>query len=212
MNPYLLRVAGLPADYFTLHALRGLESISSAYSFRLTVTADKSSSEDVEGVALGQRAQLTFHAEEHERAFHGVIAAIRISDRVSQGRTHYRMKFVPRLWLLHRKRRTRIFQDMRVSDVVSKVLLEEGIATRWQLARSYPTRAYCTQYEETDYAFITRILAEAGIYFYFACGGPIDGALSPASTVAAAVAPLTGTASTPLGSAAFGAAAVPVRS
>lgn len=75
----------------------------------------------------------------------------------------YVVRVVPRLWLLRRKTRTRIFQNMRVPDIVSAVLLEAGITTRWQLTRAYPVREYGTQYEETDYRFVRRILAESGI-------------------------------------------------
>jgi type VI secretion system VgrG family protein len=83
------------------------------------------------------------------------------------------MRLVPRLWLLKRKRRTRIFQQMGVREIVSAVLGEAGIATRWQLGREHPVREYCTQYEESDHRFVARLLAESGIYFFFP-QGPLD--------------------------------------
>ena len=54
------------------------------------------------------------------------------------------VRFVPRLWLLRRRRRSRIFQNLRVPEIVDAVLKEAGISTRWQLVREYPAREYAT--------------------------------------------------------------------
>jgi type VI secretion system secreted protein VgrG len=54
-----------------------------------------------------------------------------------------------------------------VPDVVAAVLGEAGVAARFELARAHPVREYCTQYEETDFDFLSRLLAEEGIFFYF---------------------------------------------
>ncbi len=186
---YKLIVDGLDADHLTVHALRGREALSEAYSFRLRVSA-KSDRGDVEHLALGQRATLVWEVGRMEavnpapRVLHGVVAAVRVLPKGDEGQIQCRIHFVPRLWLLKRKRRTRIFQNMRVSDVVAKVLMEQGIAVRWQLVRDYPLRPYCTQYEESDFEFVTRILAEAGIYFYFLQGGAVDEVSMVASTAA----------------------------
>jgi len=69
-----------------------------------------------------------------------------------------------------------------VPDIVTAVLQEAGLQVRWQLVRAYPMREYCTQYEETDYRFVRRLLAEAGIYFYFPTGPRADTAAVAAST------------------------------
>lgn len=58
-------------------------------------------------------------------------------------------------------------------DIVTAVLGEAGIAARWQLGREHPVREYCTQYEESDYRFVARLLAESGIYYFFP-QGPLD--------------------------------------
>ena len=120
------------------------------------------------------------HVGEAQRAFYGIVAAVRL-DQVHHHdhAIKYLVRVVPRLWLLRCKQRTRIFQNMRVPDIVTAVLLEAGIAARWQLTRPYPQREYTTQCEETDYRFVKRLLAEAGIYFYFPAGPAADpGALT----------------------------------
>ncbi len=146
--------------------------------------------DEIERAALGKRATLLFNVGEEQRAFYGVVAAVRLAAVHNADRSiKYNLRVVPRLWTLKRKKRTRIFQKMRVPDIVTAVLLEAGIAARWQLTRAYPEREYVTQYEETDYRFVKRLLAEAGIYFYFPEGPAVDpAALAADAAVGAAAA------------------------
>jgi uncharacterized protein involved in type VI secretion and phage assembly len=187
-HPFQLSVDGFVAGHFRVHAFTGKEGISETWRFDVVVTAP--TGDGAERSALGQRAALVFNLADKQRAFYGVVGAIGLHEvHAVDHSTKYLVRLVPRLWLLRRKKRTRIFQSMRVPDIVSAVLLEAGITTRWQLVRPYPMREYCTQYEETDYQFVRRILAEAGIYFYFFGGGPVDAAaLATDAAVGAAAA------------------------
>jgi len=185
--PYHLSVDGFPQDHFRVHAFVGKETISEAYSFEITVTAPLDADQEIERAALGQRATMIWNVGNAPRAFYGVLAAVRHEG--VQGTDDFvklRLRLVPRLWLLKRKKRTRIYQNMRVPDVVTAVLLEAGLVAKWQLLHVYPVREYCTQYEESDYRFVTRLLAEAGIYFYFPEGPPVDAAALAAATIAGA--------------------------
>ncbi|MEA5175824.1 contractile injection system protein, VgrG/Pvc8 family, partial [Xanthomonas fragariae] len=72
-----------------------------------------------------------------------------------------------------------VFQDLSVVEIVESVFAdyaEQGAlapAWRWELAdrRVYARRSLTTQYEETDLAFVQRLLAEEGIYVWFAHAG-----------------------------------------
>lgn len=174
-SPYQLSVDGLASDLLRVHSLTGKEALSEAYDFEVVVTCEAGF--DVERAALGQRAMLAFHVGPEPRAFYGVVAAARlVAVHEVDRKVQYAIRVVPRLWLLRRKQRTRVFQRMRVTDIVASVLGEAGIAARFQLTRAYPEREYCTQYEESDYRFLQRILAETGIFFYFFGGGPLSDA------------------------------------
>jgi uncharacterized protein involved in type VI secretion and phage assembly len=190
MNPYELTIDGFSPDLLRVRSLVGTESMSHTYSFMIDAVAE-GTSDELERLVLGQKAALMWQLDGPKRAFYGVIDAVdllaSIADQKADQKVGYRLRFVPRMSLLKHKRRTRIFQGMAVPDVVTKVLLEAGIAARWQLTRPYPVREYCTQYEETDYQFVTRLLAEAGIYFSFAQGGPVDDAFQVLAAVAGGV-------------------------
>lgn len=170
--PYELAVDGARA--LTVHVLRGTETLSEPWWFEIVVTSPEG--QDLERVALGKRAALILRVAENPRAFYGVVSAARLEEVGRDGLRKHVLRIVPRLWLLTRKKRTRIFQRMRVTEIVTSVLGEAGIGVAWKLARAYPPREYCTQYEETDEKFIRRLLAEAGIFFTFFDGGPTDAA------------------------------------
>ncbi|MFN8652416.1 MAG: contractile injection system protein, VgrG/Pvc8 family [Gemmatimonadales bacterium] len=60
-----------------------------------------------------------------------------------------------------------MFSNMTVNDVLSEVLSKHGIDHDLDLTGTYTVRDYCTQYRETDFAFISRLMEEEGIYYYF---------------------------------------------
>ncbi|MFT3769477.1 MAG: type VI secretion system tip protein TssI/VgrG [Minicystis sp.] len=189
-NLFHLTVEGFPAGHFHVESFAGRETISEPYTFDVVATVESPSDEEVERLALGRRAALVWNVGKGERAFYGVIAAVRLERVHDSGTRHvqYHVRLVPRIWLLKRRRRTRIFQQMRVPEIAAAVLKEAGIDARFQLLREHPPREYCTQYEESDLRFVQRLCAESGIYFHLAQGGPLDAAavadaLVPGDTV-----------------------------
>src|SRR5262249_35053930 len=83
--------------------------------------------------------------------------------------TVYRAVLVPRLWLWTRLAQSRIFQELSVPDILQKVLGEYGGLKMNFLAKrsDFPPRNYCVQYRETDFNFLSRLMEEEGLYYYF---------------------------------------------
>lgn len=80
----------------------------------------------------------------------------------------YHLRIVPHLSLLEHRRNNRIFQHLSIPDIVDKVLGEWGIPHRWKVDRGqYPKHEYKVQYAESELAFLSRILEEAGIAYTF---------------------------------------------
>ncbi|NUO51582.1 MAG: type VI secretion system tip protein VgrG, partial [Polyangiaceae bacterium] len=166
-RPYELLAFPFPPGHFLVHSFRGSEGMSSPYSFDISVTSALIPELDVEQLVLGQRAVFVMRTARVPRAIHGVIRAVRSEGVRSQGkRSQHRLRLVPAFELLRHNRRSRIFQNLSVPEVVERVL--SGFSMRWSLSKAYPKRPYITQYEETDRAFVERLLAEAGIFYYFA--------------------------------------------
>ncbi|MCB2135299.1 MAG: type VI secretion system tip protein VgrG [Rhodobacteraceae bacterium] len=81
----------------------------------------------------------------------------------------YRVEVRPWLWFLTRTRDCRVFQDVSTVDVVMSILGDLGFSahvTR-KLSKSYSVRPFCLQYRETDFDFISRLMEEDGIYYFF---------------------------------------------
>lgn len=84
------------------------------------------------------------------------------------GVSTYFFRLVPALWSLGLRRNHRIFQHLAAPDIVDRLLDEWGIEREWAIVRDdYPKLEYKVQYGETDYAFVLRVLEEAGIAFTF---------------------------------------------
>lgn len=117
---------------------------------------------------LGTRANVTIDLQGVKREFNGYIT------RAQRGERHGRFEAFsivmrPWLWFATRSRNTRVFQNKSVKDIVSEVLkaYSSDFAWRLLLPSLYPTLEYCVQYDESDFAFVSRLLEEAGIYYFF---------------------------------------------
>ncbi len=84
------------------------------------------------------------------------------------GLTTYRVEIVPILYKTTLRSNYRIFQHMTVPAIIDKLLDPWGVARVWEIdPAKYPKLEYRCQYGETDYAFFSRMLGEAGIAFVF---------------------------------------------
>ena len=93
-----------------------------------------------------------------------------IVNRLSQGVRHVRFTFynvsiVPEVWLLTQCFQSRIFQHKTVPQILEEVL--EGFNFKIELQGDFKPRNYCAQYQETDWDFISRLMEEEGIFYFF---------------------------------------------
>lgn len=80
----------------------------------------------------------------------------------------YLVHIVPRLWLLTQRRNYRIFQHLTIPDIIKELLGEWGIEGKWVVDSSlYPKLEYKVQYGESDFAFFSRLIEDAGIAHSF---------------------------------------------
>ena len=118
---------------------------------------------------LGKAGVLTLFDEKHPRLVHGEVAEIAMGA-VGKRLTSYYVTLRPKLWLLQLRGGLRIFQDKSAPDIIQQVLKEAGIEgkdVQVSLSKTYQKRHYCTQYRETDFQFISRLMQQEGIFYYF---------------------------------------------
>jgi type VI secretion system secreted protein VgrG len=78
------------------------------------------------------------------------------------------VEVVPWLWFLTLSQDCRIFQHKNVLDIVAEVFGEYPTSDyEVRCIESYAAREYCVQYRESDFDFVSRLLEEEGIYYFF---------------------------------------------
>ena len=148
-------------------AFRGQEGMSQLFRFELDLV-----SEDPEidfAKVVNQPAVITIEGQDETRYVHGIVQRFEQGDQGNRF-THYHVRLAPKMWWLGKRQDCRIFQDKNVQDIIDEVLKGAGLTQedyRFSLDESYPNREYCVQYRETDLAFIERLMAEEGIFYYF---------------------------------------------
>ncbi len=118
---------------------------------------------------IGKPGLLVLESIDTDRYLHGVVDKFVLTG--TSGRFFlYSARLVPQIQLLALEQDCRIFQEMSVPDIVQEVLSETGITSDLvdvRLQGKYEPREYCVQYRETDLAFVSRLLEEEGIFYYF---------------------------------------------
>ncbi|PRY59385.1 type VI secretion system secreted protein VgrG, partial [Vreelandella songnenensis] len=116
---------------------------------------------------LDQTATLTLWQDSQPlRYINGMISEFVLADR-GHRRTFYSVKLSPSLWRLSLRQNSRIFQKVDPLSIINTLCSERGITDVTFAVRREPLeREYCVQYRETDLAFIERLAAEEGLFYY----------------------------------------------
>ncbi len=118
--------------------------------------------------SLGKPAMIElFELGKSVRVFHALMTEAHFVDEENQG-YHYALKLRPWLYALARNRAYRIFEDKTGLDIIKEVLADQSRRVDYsRIGGSYQPRKYTTQYRESDFALVSRIMEREGIYYYF---------------------------------------------
>jgi type VI secretion system secreted protein VgrG len=153
----------LGADALLLDTLEGSEAISELFTFALHLRA---SSTSLDAASLvGQEMSATI-AGATPRYVSGIVTRF-IQSGQDQDFAIYEAQLAPRLWLLTLSTDRKIYPNLGVDAIVKAVLGTFGIVFESRLAATYPALDYCVQYDETAFAFISRLMEQAGIFYFF---------------------------------------------
>jgi type VI secretion system secreted protein VgrG len=154
-------------DVFQVVRFSGEEEISGTYSFSLLLVSEEP---DVDfSQLINQPATLTVDRDGAPVPICGIVTEVSQTGQAGDYYS-YEAELKPRLWRLSLTKHSRIFQEMSVEEIITEVLKENGLSTsdfKFELSGSYAPRTYCVQYEESDLAFIQRLMAFEGISYHF---------------------------------------------
>lgn len=163
---FSLKVSGFPGELrvvrFALH-----EELSRPYEATLTVASENPNLTFAK--LMDKPALLKISGQRGKRHLHGTLFRFEYIEQQPRYTT-YELTLGPLLSRLSFRQDSRIFQNKDTLTIVKEVLEEAGIPSSWvedKTSATYNPRKYCVQYRESDLAFVSRLLEEDGIFYYF---------------------------------------------
>ena len=158
----------LGPDVLVATGLEGEESFSRMFRFRLEML---SPDQNIDPNSI-LRKPVTVSVEcerDRRRYFHGIVRTFSAGGILQSRLRRYTAEVVPNLWLLTRNTDCKVFQDKTAKEIIEEVFSDRGMTDyeTSKLSGSYRSRTYCVQYRETDFDFVSRIMEEEGIFYYF---------------------------------------------
>jgi type VI secretion system secreted protein VgrG len=158
----------LGKDRLLLTSLAGEESISRlfAYEVEMLSTDHAISAESL----IRRNVKMTIAPSEgNARAIHGMIAQWRAGPLIGRELRLYSAQIVPWLWFLGHTSDCRIFQNLSVPEIIEQIFKAYGF-NDYQMSVSrgdYPKLEFCVQYRESALNFVSRLMEEVGIFYFF---------------------------------------------
>ncbi len=166
------------ADVLVVTRAKLTERISSPFEFVYEAIAEETEAPQVQPDRLvGEPACLRVSVSDNYEAgpfryFDGVVRRF-VKTHATARYHHYRLEVVPWFWFLRLKSNCRIFQAKTVPEIVqvifdeAKAVFPRSVKYRLALSGSYTAADYCIQYRESDFDFVSRLLEQEGIHYYF---------------------------------------------
>ena len=173
---YFLTVQDMKEDVLLIEEMSGHEAVSELFEFRLRLLSEERVvvAQDVIGKWAILRIE-TYDSShmDGERHWNGYISRFAQTGRTlspdGNGDIYtYECDIVPWFWMLTQNEDCRIFQNLSVPDIIETILGEFSFSDfKLELTEEHPQLEYCTQYNETTFDFISRLIEREGIHYYF---------------------------------------------
>ena len=153
------------SDTVILQSFNGEEQMSGLFRFNLKMEVENNSLsfDDIVGQSVTVALK---RGDDSKQYFNGIVRSFRSgkTDKLTQ----YSAELVPKLWLLTLNQDSRVYQNKSALDIINEVLAEYGVTDiRDDCGQTYSTREYCVQYQESAFDFISRLMEDEGIFYFF---------------------------------------------
>jgi len=155
----------LGEEVLLLVSMSGTEHLGRLFEYRLELVSENSQIKAEDIVGRNVTISLKLGADK-TRYFNGYIN--HFTQVTAYGRlARYRATVVPWLWFLTRTADCRIYQDQKIPDIIKEVFKKHELKDFEPLSGSHSKKEYCVQYRETDFDFVSRLMEQEGIYYFF---------------------------------------------
>lgn len=183
-NVYLSLITSSGPNAFILNQFQGTERFSDLFQFQLELyTTHKANvtNNDIDFQSLLQtEATIEIRFQNSKKHLNGIItrftqgSTVAVTDHQNyrhHERTYYYLTLRPKLWLTTLRQNCRIFQNKTTLEIIKDIVGEHSITyTDNTSTAGQIVREYCVQYNESDFQFISRLMEEEGIYYFFTHG------------------------------------------
>jgi len=172
---YFLALHEYGEDDLLIEEMTGHEAMSQLFEFRLRLLSTRDDIDPRRIIANPAILRTEIWDTRHmggERHWNGVVSRFQRTGRTQSADGEdlysYECDIVPWFWFMTQHEDCRIFQNKTVRDIVETIFDEFAYDDfRFELTEDHPTLEYCTQYHETSFDFISRLLEREGIHYYF---------------------------------------------
>jgi len=154
-------------DELLFSQLSGSERLGQPFHLELSLLSEKGDLDGNEILGCPVVVSFPMASGGAERVFHGLVSDF---TQLSYGVRHheYKLTLRPWFWFLSRTADCRVYQNMTVQEIFDSLAREHGFSDfRFVLKGTYKKLAYCVQYRETALNFLSRLLEQEGIYYFF---------------------------------------------
>jgi type VI secretion system secreted protein VgrG len=151
----------------TLLSMTGVEQLGEPFHYELRIVSRRRIRSFT--AVIGQPLTIGLKlADGGTRYFNGIVRQLTYVGVDDTRRPTYIVEVVPWLKLLEFRRNSRIFQNMTSLEIVKQIFADHTGTDFKDLTKTVPPRrVFCVQYDESDFAFVSRLLEQDGIYYYF---------------------------------------------
>src|SRR5580704_1827286 len=165
-GPYKV-VSPLGGDTLLFSSMSGEEAVSTPFLFTVDMLSEQESILPSQMMRKPLVVELDM-GNGTTRYIHGLVRRFIQMDSAFSSLYAYRAEVVPWLWFLSLAADCRVYENKSVPDIVEDVFKRNNWTDfKLQTTGTYAPREYCVQYRETDLAFVSRLLEEEGIFYFF---------------------------------------------
>ena len=172
---YFVTLHDYGEDDLLIEEMTGQEAMSQLFQFRLRLLSERDDIDPrriIAKPAILRTETRDIHHMGGERHWNGVVSRFQRTGRTASpdgdSVYSYECDIVPWFWFLTQHEDCRIFQNKTVREIVEAIFEEFAYTDfRFDLTENHPSLEYCTQYHETTFDFISRLLEREGIHYYF---------------------------------------------
>ena len=159
--------SALGEDKLVIANFRGTEGLSELFEYRMAVLGEDQNVDFDKILGTNCNLSIKSNHEGVKRNFNGVLVDAQWNGKEDE-LSSFHLVLRPWLWLLSRTTNCRLFNEKTIPEILQEVFSAHSFAKfELRLRGDYKPLEYCVQYRESDFDFVSRLMEEFGIYYFF---------------------------------------------